>query len=342
VFGLRDHIALGSNTTLAVRNHNGVCELRVIDAASDSRRLNAQYAGYHALCLLDNTVYCLAEQIDGFSVLIGLRVTHDGQNPAAEPVVLRQAGHFDLPNTSRPEPLALINRSGLTTHAWFYPPAPQQDGLQPASETELPPLLVLSHGGPSSACSPALNPRIQYYTSRGWAVADVNYGGSTGFGRAYRERLRNNWGVIDVHDCEDVATELARQKRVDSARMAIKGGSAGGYTTLAALTFGNVFAAGASHYGIGDLNALAAETHKFEARYIDALGGRGGTSGSGPGHGCCVARQITAGCLCGICWRRTWFSASGQHSARRQCRIPVFLHDICDFMSGCTGYTNHR
>ena len=113
--------------------------------------------------------------------------------------------------------------------------------------------------------------RDMYYTSRGWAVADVNYGGSTGYGRAYRERLRNQWGLVDVHDCEDIALALAQSDRVDPSRMAIKGGSAGGYTTLAALTFGNVFAAGASHYGIGDLTALAQETHKFEARYIDGL-----------------------------------------------------------------------
>ena len=130
---------------------------------------------------------------------------------------------------------------------------------------------MLSHGGPTSACSPALNLRIQYYTSRGWAVADVNYGGSSGYGRAYRERLRNNWGITDVADCEDIAAALVAAGRVDASRMAIKGGSAGGYTTLAALTFGEVFAAGASHYGIGDLAALVADTHKFEARYVDGL-----------------------------------------------------------------------
>jgi len=202
--------------------------------------------------------------MDGFSSLIAV------DTKTATTKVLRTAGEFALASPSLPEALAIKNRSGLTTHAWLYLPKNSNE-TSGATPDERPPLLVLSHGGPTSSTSPALNPRIQYYTSRGWAVADVNYGGSTGYGRAYRERLRNNWGLIDVHDCEDVARSLAKSNRVDPNRMAIKGGSAGGYTTLAALTFGDVFAAGASHYGIGDLNALAAETHKFEARYVDGL-----------------------------------------------------------------------
>ena len=129
----------------------------------------------------------------------------------------------------------------------------------------------MSHGGPTAAAHPLINFWIQYYTTRGWSVADVNYGGSSGYGRAYRQRLDGQWGVVDVHDCEDLVEYLAKAGRIDRERVAIRGGSAGGYTTLAALTFGDTFRAGASHYGIGDLETLARDTHKFESRYLDRL-----------------------------------------------------------------------
>jgi dipeptidyl aminopeptidase/acylaminoacyl peptidase len=127
------------------------------------------------------------------------------------------------------------------------------------------------HGGPTSAATTALRLNIQFYTSRGIAVLDVNYGGSTGYGRAYRERLCGQWGIVDVDDCCAGAAFLAAQGRVDGKRLAIRGGSAGGYTTLACLAFRNVFAAGASHFGVSDLELLAQDTHKFEARYLDSL-----------------------------------------------------------------------
>jgi dipeptidyl aminopeptidase/acylaminoacyl peptidase len=130
-----------------------------------------------------------------------------------------------------------------------------------------------SHGGPTGAADSVLSLSLQYWTSRGFAVLDVNYGGSTGYGRAYRERLNGRWGVVDVDDCCRGALWLAEQGEVDGHRMAIRGGSAGGYTTLCALTFGNVFKAGASHFGVSDLEALARDTHKFESRYLDNLVG---------------------------------------------------------------------
>lgn len=267
VFGQREHLQLESGDIAVVRQHDGKGELFLLSAdGKQARTLHSEYAGYHALCAIGSKLYCIADRTTGFAVLTAI----DLANGAAQ--VLRTAGELGLPHVAEPEALSITNRSGLTTHAWLYLPINQTTGERTgATRTERPPLLVLSHGGPTSSCSPALNPRIQYYTSRGWAVADVNYGGSTGYGRAYRQRLRDNWGVLDVHDCEDVAQALASTNRVDIARMAIKGGSAGGYTTLAALTFGDVFSAGASHYGIGDLTALAAETHKFEARYVDGL-----------------------------------------------------------------------
>jgi dipeptidyl aminopeptidase/acylaminoacyl peptidase len=157
---------------------------------------------------------------------------------------------------------------GLTAHGYFYPPKNRDYA---ASANEKPPLLVMSHGGPTSSSSASLKYSIQYWTSRGIAVLDVNYGGSSGFGRAYRERLNGRWGIVDVDDCANGARYLAERGEVDGNRLAIRGGSAGGYTTLCALTFRNVFKAGASHYGISDLEALVKDTHKFESRYCDRL-----------------------------------------------------------------------
>ncbi|HJU14833.1 MAG TPA: S9 family peptidase [Stellaceae bacterium] len=169
---------------------------------------------------------------------------------------------------SVPEPIAFPTEGGLSAYGLFYPPA-NRDFRAP--EGELPPLIVRSHGGPTGASAAVLDWSTQYWTSRGFAVLDVNYGGSTGYGRAYRERLRGAWGVVDVEDCVNGARHLAATRRVDGRRMAIRGGSAGGYTTLCALTFRGVFATGASYYGVSDLEALARDTHKFESRYLDGL-----------------------------------------------------------------------
>ncbi len=156
-------------------------------------------------------------------------------------------------------------------HAFFYPP--RLAGYE-GPPGERPPLVVRSHGGPTSAASPALNLEIQFWTSRGFAVVDVNYGGSTGYGREYRRRLDGQWGIVDLDDCVNAARHLAAQGEVDPDRMVVRGGSAGGYTTLCALTFRDTFAAGASYYGVSDLATLATDTHKFESRYLDRLIGR--------------------------------------------------------------------
>ena len=156
----------------------------------------------------------------------------------------------------------------MTAYAWFYPP---QNKDYRAPEGELQPLVVRSHGGPTAAADAAFNLRIQYWTSRGFAYLDVNYGGSTGYGRAYRQRLDKQWGIVDVDDCVNGAKYLVQQGLVDGERSAIAGSSAGGYTTLAALTFRDTFKAGASYYGVSDLEILAKETHKFESRYLDRL-----------------------------------------------------------------------
>jgi dipeptidyl aminopeptidase/acylaminoacyl peptidase len=169
---------------------------------------------------------------------------------------------------TRVESVEFPTTCGETAFGLFYPP--RNPDYAPAPE-ERSPLLVKCHGGPTSAASSTLNLGVQYWTSRGIAVLDVNYRGSTGFGRAYRDRLQLNWGVVDVDDCVAGAQFLAAQGRVDGKRCVISGGSAGGYTTLAALTFRDFFQGGASYYGVSDIAALARDTHKFESRYLDWL-----------------------------------------------------------------------
>jgi dipeptidyl aminopeptidase/acylaminoacyl peptidase len=156
------------------------------------------------------------------------------------------------------------------SHAFYYAPA-NRDFAAPAGDR--PPLLVFNHGGPTSSASATLNLAIQFWTSRGFAVVDVNYGGSTGYGRAYRHRLNGNWGVVDVDDALNAARFLVAEGAANDQQLAIRGGSAGGYTALAALTFHTVFKAGASYYGVSDLETLARDCHKFESRYLDSLVG---------------------------------------------------------------------
>jgi dipeptidyl aminopeptidase/acylaminoacyl peptidase len=184
--------------------------------------------------------------------------------------VLRRSSTLELDPDylSQPEAVEFPTEGGLTAHALYYPPRnPRMRG----PEDDLPPLLVESHGGPTAAASSLLRLPIQYWTSRGIAVLDVNYGGSTGYGREYRERLYGEWGVVDVDDCANGARFLVGRGDADPDRLMISGGSAGGYTTLCALTFRDVFSAGASHFGIGDLEVFVGDTHKFESRYLDRL-----------------------------------------------------------------------
>ena len=186
--------------------------------------------------------------------------------------VIRRSGNatVDPGYLSVPQTIEFPTEDGLTAHAFLYLPH-NRDFTGP--DEEKPSLLVKSHGGPTSAASNALDMEIQFWTSRGFAVVDVNYGGSTGFGREYRLRLERNWGIVDVDDCVNAAKYLVDHELVDKNKLAIDGGSAGGYTTLAVLTFRDVFSAGASYYGVSDLGALAEDTHKFESRYLDSLVG---------------------------------------------------------------------
>ncbi len=168
------------------------------------------------------------------------------------------------------QPVEFPTEHGQSAYAYFYPPR-NPDFQAPADE--LPPLLVISHGGPTAATSSRLSLEIQFWTSRGIAVLDVNYGGSSGYGREYRERLKGQWGVVDVDDCVNGASYLVARGAVDGNRLAIRGGSAGGYTTLCALTFRDTFKAGASYFGVSDLEVFVHDTHKFESRYLSSLVG---------------------------------------------------------------------
>jgi dipeptidyl aminopeptidase/acylaminoacyl peptidase len=210
---------------------------------------------------------CIAAAPDAEPAVVRIHL----RGAAADVEVLRPPRDLGLDPAWFSAPQAITFPSGdRTAHALLYPPT-NPEASPPADER--PPLVVMIHGGPTGAARPQLNLATQFWTSRGFAVVDVNYGGSTGYGRAYRRLLDDRWGIVDVEDCVAAARFLADEGRVDAERLLIRGGSAGGFTTLAALAFTNVFAAGASHYGVADLLALAADTHKFESRYLDGLVG---------------------------------------------------------------------
>lgn len=231
----------------------------------DLRRLDLPYTDIVAAAAApDGGVYVVAETVDRLAVL-----AHVDLETRAETILRRSTGNdLDPAVISTAEAIRFPTGDGGEAHAFYYPPRNPAVG---APSGEKPPLLVRCHGGPTSATKSGLNLTHQYYTSRGIAVVDVNYRGSTGFGRAYREALHGRWGEVDIIDCCAAVDWLVAQGRVDGDRVAISGGSAGGYTVLAALAFRNTFRVGASHFGISDLSLLAAETHKFESRYLDRL-----------------------------------------------------------------------
>ncbi len=173
---------------------------------------------------------------------------------------------------SIPEVIEFPTTGGVTSFGFYYPP--KNHGYTTNDQSEKPPLIVIAHGGPTGHSPPILNAKVQFFTSRGFAVLDVNYGGSTGHGRKYRDRLKKNWGKVDVDDCCNGALYLAKLGKVDRQRMGIEGGSAGGFTTLASLTFNNVFKAGVSLFGVSDLALLLQDGHKYESRYLDSLVGK--------------------------------------------------------------------
>jgi dipeptidyl aminopeptidase/acylaminoacyl peptidase len=266
-FGMRWYGFLDAATIIACFSEGGRWHLGTIDVgAGRLDRLTLPYSEFSGLMVDGGRAILRAGRPDGPAAIILL-------DPAGgQATELCTAG--DLPAEAsylaRPAAIVFPSQEDAVAHAFYYPPT-NPDVRAPADE--LPPLIVKSHGGPTGSTSSELRLGTQFWTSRGFAVCDVNYGGSTGYGRAYRERLNGRWGVVDVLDCIAAARFLVAEHRVDRRRLAITGGSAGGYTTLCALTFHELFRAGASHYGVSDLEALAKETHKFESRYLDRLVG---------------------------------------------------------------------
>jgi dipeptidyl aminopeptidase/acylaminoacyl peptidase len=248
------------------------------------RCINAQ----DSLCVVDlrtGALHTLDTPFVGFSSVTSLSpdtAAAIAASPTQEPAIvridlrtgayeqLRAPGNLRLDPAaiSRPEAIEFPTEGDRTAHAFFYPP---QSSEYTAPEGERPPLIVKVHGGPTSHSRAELSLATQFWTSRGFAFLDVNYGGSTGFGREYRERLAGTWGVVDVADVVAAVKYLADRGRIDGNRVAIRGSSAGGFTVLAALAFHDVFRAGANYYGVSDLESLAHDTHKFESRYLDWL-----------------------------------------------------------------------
>jgi len=264
VLGIRWFQPVDGGRIVAVRT-NGGDELVVVDEAT----------GAASPLPVDVTANASVEDAQGHRVLVtgtGLTGTPgvwliDVDDPSRSERIAGDDPAWGPEWTPRPRAATFEGPHG-DVHAFDYPPT--NPGAT-APDGELPPYLVFVHGGPTSHTAPAPSAKITYFTSRGIGVLDVNYGGSTGYGRAYRERLRRQWGVVDVDDVAAAAAGLADDGRADAARLAIEGGSAGGWTVLAALTNTDVFAAGISRYGVGDARALAADTHDFESRYLDGL-----------------------------------------------------------------------
>ncbi len=266
VFGLSTYGFWGDGRILAIYRQGGLCHLALLDPRSGQRQeIPLPYTELHSLQVSGEKAAFLAGSPSEAMALVCL----DLPSGQVEVVARSSSVAVEPEYLSIPEPIVFPTGGGKEmAHGFFYPPK-NRDFVAPAGEK--PPLLVKSHGGPTGATAAVLDLGIQYWTSRGIAVLDVNYRGSSGYGRAYREALKGRWGLVDVEDCIAGAQFLAAQGKVDGERLLIRGGSAGGYTTLAALTFHTVFKAGASYYGVSDLEALAQETHKFESRYLDTL-----------------------------------------------------------------------
>lgn len=264
--GQSNYALLGKHRALVRFTEGGSDQLALLDLrAGAGQPLYLPYAEYAQLTRLDeNHVAAIAGSAQAPQRIVRI----DVRSATAE--VLREAGTTPLESAaiSVAQAIEFPSAGGRLSHAFYYPPA-SAEFCGPAADS--PPLLTLVHGGPTSYAGPSYAPRTQFWTSRGFAVVDVNYGGSTGYGRAYREELKGNWGVVDVQDVVAAVRFLCAAGKVDAQRVAISGGSAGGYTVLAALALHREFRAGADYYGVSDLTALARDTHKFESRYLDNL-----------------------------------------------------------------------
>ncbi len=266
VFGMATYAFLDDGRIASIMSKDGIDRLVFLQAGEPVQTADLPYTAYgRRLRSSGNTlVFTAASPTEPAAVI------RFGALTGSRDVLRRSLAEPPDPKyISRPRSIAFPTESGAATaYAIYYPPA-NADFVGPSGEK--PPLIVESHGGPTSMTMAQLSQEIQFWTSRGFGVVDVKYGGSSGFGRAYRERLKGRWGMVDVEDCINAACYLVEQGEADGRRLAIRGGSAGGYTTLCALVFHDDFAAGASYFGVADCETLATDTHKFESRYLDGL-----------------------------------------------------------------------
>ena len=276
VFGQQTWGTTSAGDVVGVWRADGNDHIGVMGSGTDEIHwVHSGHTAVEGVAVVDGTVALIAGSFTAEHevVVIGFDDLRDAAvSGTRAPVRVRRAARdlgLDAGWFTWPDPVSVPTTSGKRTHALVYPPANPDMGAWDGPT----PLMVLIHGGPTAAARPLVSMAVRYWTSRGWTVADVNYRGSTGYGRRYRDQLHEGWGVVDVADCVAVAQWLADQGRVDADRMVIRGGSAGGFTTLAALCDSDVFAAGTSLYGIADLGLLTAETHRFESGYNDWLVG---------------------------------------------------------------------
>ncbi len=268
LFNMRTYGFADAQTIICTYLLDGIAKLARIDVESGTiRSIPVPFVEMHGLVVDEDSVVFSGGGMHEPSALIRVTLREDATTVIRRSMTLPVDARF----LSKAQPVSFESAHGRTAHGFYYPP--RNDDYCPVAGT-LPPLIVKSHGGPTGQSGCAFSLKTQFWTSRGFAVLDVNYGGSTGYGRAYRDLLFEAWGVVDVEDCVAGAAWLVDRGLVDPGMLAITGGSAGGYTTLCALIYFDTFKAGASHYGIGDLEALARDTHKFESRYLDWLIGK--------------------------------------------------------------------
>ena len=266
-FGMSTYDFIDANTIGCLWTDQGLWHSGFIDIATGQlSNTESQYSSLAAACCHQGRLYMVAGAAPLANQIVGIE--RYGANSKLTSVYAPSTLDLDSADIAQPEPLFFPSGNGEQVHAFFYPPTNAQ---YQGADNELPPVIALCHGGPTGATDSGLNLKIQYWTNRGFAIVDINYRGSTGFGRKYRKALTNAWGIKDVEDTQYAISYLANQQKIDPERCLIRGGSAGGYTVLSALTFTDTFKAGASLYGIGDLETLATDTHKFESRYLDSL-----------------------------------------------------------------------
>lgn len=266
IFGSERYCFLNNDTIVAIGTIKGRDSLYLLDTKNHTLELlETPFSSISDLYFLENNSLIFIATSPSTPTAL---VSFDLKTKQISIIKYSQPTLIEKNLISLPEEISFKTKDDLTSYGFYYPP---KNGNIQGEKEETPPLIMRCHSGPTAHCSAKFNLDILYFTSRGFAFFEINYGGSTGYGRNYRNRLRNNWGVVDTQDCIHAATELCKKGLADPHRLIIKGGSAGGYTALNVLTFTNTFQAGACYYGVSDLEALAKDTHKFELHYLDRL-----------------------------------------------------------------------